>query len=104
MSFYAGSTHTAHITLVNQTIWPWTYRVVLSVGGVNMPAQTVSVAAGSTGTADISIQMPATPGTLDLAASVTETTTNTPLGTVPLGSIEVVSQPVPSVTITLGWD
>lgn len=104
MSFYAGSTHTAHIRLINPTAWPWIYQVVLSIGGVAMPAKSVSLAAGAEGKVDIAVQMPSTPGSLNLQASVTETTTNTFLGTEPLGSIDVVAQPVPEVTITLGWD
>lgn len=104
VEFYTGSEHIAHVRVLNPSAWDWEYEVNLIVGGVSISTDNIAVPAGASGTLDIPVAMPSTPGELQVSAVITEITTGLVVGTSNLGAIDVVAEPVPEVVVTLAWD
>ena len=102
MEFYAGSEHSAYITVSNSTLWDWTYELTLKVGSMAISRE-VAVAAGKSGQVIIPVVMPATPAELAVSLSVKEVSTGEDLGSYDFETISVVAQPQPDVEVTLGW-
>ncbi len=107
VNFYTDSTHTAHINLENPTTKNWIYEVRFILGGSEVSRDTVSINANASKMHDVSVIMPTSAATLVASVAITETTTSTLLGTVNLGTVNVVAAPVPvtpAINVSLTWD
>ena len=105
-TFYAGSTHTAHLGMENPTDRDWDYIFDLYIGTERVGQVVKSLTAGERVVEDLEVTMPLVAGVYDFYALAWCTTPDweRELDPTPFEAITIVEMPAPAVNLTLTWD